>query len=233
MGVLKSIGLFVAIVLAILAFPLLTMNGGEGQRKQSNEGLPWQIEILPEGNSRVFGLIPGSSTLADAQVRFGSDVQVAMIIAPGENGTVEAYYEKVDAGFVTGKMVITLVSSPAQRQQMLQRARKAEYMDSSTRRIELSDEDLAVARQLPLLGIGFIPSVNLETDIVIQRFGVPAERIRSSEHIEHFLYPEKGLVLQLDAKGKELLQYVAPREFAQLRDPLKSPAAINAAQPLP
>jgi hypothetical protein len=38
--------------------------------------------------------------------------------------------------------------------------------------------------------------------------------------VEHFLYPAKGLDLILDRKGKEVLQYVAPRDFARLREPL-------------
>ena len=42
-----------------------------------------------------------------------------------------------------------------------------------------------------------------------------------SETRVHLLYPEKGLDVVVDAEGKELLQYVAPRDFALLREPLK------------
>jgi hypothetical protein len=56
--------------------------------------------------------------------------------------------------------------------------------------------------------------------VILQRFGAPAERIRQGETLEHFLYPAQGLDIVLDSKGKEVLQYVAPADFARLRAPL-------------
>jgi hypothetical protein len=221
---LKSIGLFIAIVVALLAAPLLFISNDGKPDEQSAEGLPWQIDVLPDGNTRVFGLTPGVSTLDAARSRFGTDAQIAMIIAQGETGSVEAYYESVRAGFVTGKMILTLETSLAQREGMLKRAIKAEFMESTTRRIALADVDLQELGKTKLSAIAFIPSANLSEEVVVQRFGTPVERIRSSEQTEHFLYPHRGLDLRLDAKGKELLQYVAPREFSRLRDPLFSAA---------
>ena len=53
-------------------------------------------------------------------------------------------------------------------------------------------------------------------------------RMHDGAQVEHWLYPERGLAIALDAKGRELLQYVAPAEFERrLRAPLlkASPAA--------
>lgn len=220
MRLLKSIALFIAIVVALLAAPLLFMSD-EGKRvEQPAEGLPWQIDMLPDGTTRVFGLTPGVSTLDDARQRFGPDAQIALIIAPGETGSVEAFYETLTAGFVTGKMILTLETTQPQREAMLKRAIKAEFMESTTRRIALAEADLQEMSKSRVQGFTFIPSASLSEEIVLQRFGPPAERVRAGEHAEHFLYPAKGLDLRLDAKGKEVLQYVAPREFSRLRDPL-------------
>lgn len=217
---LKSILLFVGIVVALLAAPLLFIANDGKPVDQAPEGMPWQIEALADGYSRVFGLTPGASTLDAAHGRFGADAEVALIVAPGESGSVEAYFERVTAGFVTGRMILTLETTLAEREQMLKRAAKAEYMESTTRRITLADADLQALKKARIAAIAFIPAAQLDEAVVLQRFGAPAERIRSSEHTEHFLYPDKGLDLRLDAKGKELLQYVAPRDFARLRDPL-------------
>lgn len=221
---LKSILLFVAIVIALLAAPLLFIKDDGKRVEVPAEGLPWQIETTEGGNSRVFGLMPGSSTLEEVRARFGPDAQVALIVAPGETGSVEAFYESVTAGIVTGKLILTLESTFAQREEMLKRAIKADFMESTTRRIELADIDLQAMAKARVIAIAFIPTANLSENIVLARFGPPAERIRASEQAEHFLYPEKGLDLRLDAKGKELLQYVAPRDFARLRDPLRATA---------
>lgn len=224
MRFLKAIVLFVAILVALLAAPLLFVDLESQPPAPLTDGLPWQIEVLPDGGTRVFGLLPGTSTLDDARVRLGPDVQVALIVAPGGSGSVEAYYDRLTAGFVKGKMILTLDTSLVQREEMLKRALKAEYMESATRRITLADSDLQVLGQAQIFAIAFIPAANLSADVVLQRFGAPAERIRSSEQTEHFLYPDKGLDLRLDAKGKEVLQYVAPRDFARLRDPLLAAA---------
>lgn len=222
---LKSLALFVAIVAALLAVPLLFVSDDPGKSPDAPAaGTPWQIELLPDGTTRVFGLIPGHSTLDDARRQFGPDVQIALLLAPGESGSLEAYYDKVSAGAVTGKMLLTLETTVAQREQMLKRARKAQFTESTTRRVELSEQDVLAAGRGAIAAIGFIPTANLDPQIVLQRFGVPAERLRSGAQTEHFLYPDKGLELRLDAKGKELLQYVAPREFSRLRDPLVAAA---------
>lgn len=218
---MKSLGLFFLLLLALLAVPMLLPSDGAGPPALPEQGMPWQIEALPDGFARVFGVVPGRSTLAEARALFKGTPEIALIVAPGDSGSLEAYYDSFAAGPLTGKMVVTLDSTPERREQMLQRARKAEYMESSTRRIALADEDLLWAETAVVAGLAFIPSANLDEAVALERFGAPAERIRDGEHREHFLYPDKGLELQIDAKGKEVLQYVAPRDFGRLlRDPL-------------
>jgi hypothetical protein len=225
---LKAIALFIAIILLVLGAPLLFVEKGEIRDAASMEGMPWQIDKQPDGTTRVFGLVPGRSTLDDARTRFGSAPTVAMIAAPGESGSLEAFFDGVTVGTVMGKIILTLASSATERDQMLQRARKAEYMNSTTRKIELGDDDLRLAGGRAIAAITLVPSANLDEQIILQRFGTPAERIRSGENVEHFLYPDRGLELRLDLKGKEVLQYVAPAEFSRLRDPLLAPPEAKA-----
>ena len=194
-------------------------------------GLPWQIETLSGGESRVFGLIPGRSTLADARTRFGPEIQLAVVAEPNESGNVEGYYESVTAGFVAGKLIITADLPASVIDAMRERSPKTEYMQSTTRKARLADADLAAALAAPIRGIAFIPSAQLDEDIILERFGQPTERIRVSDHLEHLLYPARGLDLALDSKGRELLQYVAPARFEALRAPLRDQAQRPAAKP--
>ena len=91
---------------------------------------------------------------------------------------------------------------------------------STTRRITLHPDDLAAADRLPIRAISVIPTVNLDEATVVRRFGDPGERIVVSDRRTHLLYPKLGLDVVVDQDGKELLQYVAPRDFAMLRAPL-------------
>jgi len=210
-----------AVIIAILFAPMLLSPSPDNQTGNPVTGLPWQIEKLPDGQTRVFELTVGTSTLTDARRRFGEG-ELALVAAPGEPESLELYLDTVTAGAVTGKMIVTAELSGDTIAAMRQRATKTEYMKSSTKKSALADEDLPAAWSAPIRGMAFIPSINLDEEMIIQRFGQPAERLRTAEKTEHFLYPDRGLDVVLDADAKELLQYVAPREFARLREPLKA-----------
>jgi hypothetical protein len=214
----KSIA-FLALMVAIIVASAL-YRASENTDAPPLTGLPWQIETQPDGSSTVFGLTLTHSSFDDARTRFGQDLEIAVIATAGETGTLEGYYQNVTAGVLLGKMILVAALDNDTVARFRQRAVKSEYMDGSTRKYTLQRDDLALAGRAPIAGITFIPVVSLDAETVRKRFGAPAERIRVDERVEHFLYPEKGLDLMLDDKGKEVLQYVAPREFARLRDPL-------------
>lgn len=58
----------------------------------------------------------------------------------------------------------------------------------------------------------FIPSINLDEEVIRTRFGEPDQRTEL-EGVVHFLYPEKGLDVVIIEEGKEVIQYVVPRDF--------------------
>ena len=221
---------FLLLIIAVIAVSAL-FRSGEKPAGQALEGLPWQIEILPYGETKVFGLIPARSTLDDARRRFGMDMEIAVLAAPGEPGSLEAYSSNVTAGVIMGKMILVAAVDKETVARLRQRAVKAEYMDGTTRKYILHPDDVALAWRTPIAGITFIPTASLDEQTVLRRFGVPGERIRVDGRIEHFLYPEKGLDLALDSKGKEVLQYVAPRQFARLREPLIKVAPVTTHRP--
>ena len=216
----KTILIVAALAAVVLAAALLRPSGGKPPGAQAITGLPWQIEILPDGHSRVFGLTLAASTLGDARQRFGSDMEVALVAAPGEAGSLEAYYNQVTAGVLTGKMILTAALDKETVERMRQNAVRKGRMESTTRKFSLSADDLTQAYATPIESITFIPSASFDADIALSHFGQPTERIRSSAQVENLLYPAKGLALTLDSEGKEVLQYVTPQQFARLRDPL-------------
>lgn len=215
----RAVWILGLIVLALL-LPFFFGDIGRQQGADHTVGLPWQIEADAAGNSRVFGLVLGRDRLADMLPVLGGEPELAIIVAPGEKGSLEMYFHELRLGFVLAKVVLTLEVSPQQMAQMIERAPKAEYMESTTRKIRLAPEDRVLAESLPVQAISVIPTVNLDEATLIERFGAPGERLPVSAERVHLLYAEKGLDIVVDAKGKELLQYVPPRDFARLRDPL-------------
>ncbi len=227
-GTAKYFVPLLAIVLAALAAPFL-WPAADKPASTAPAAMPWQIETTGDGGSRVFGIALGSSSMADAMTRLGGTPQLAIVIGKDEadGSSVEAYFDGINLGPLTGKMILTAALGPDVVAGMRQRAAKTEYMASGSKRALLAPADRELVERTPVAGIAFIPSVNLDEATVLQRFGTPSERIRSSEHTEHFLYAAKGLDLALDSEGKELLQYVAPKDFARLREPLVKQAAAT------
>lgn len=210
----------IAFVLVALIVPFLLPATGKQQGLDPNSNLPWQIAVDGQGGSSVFGLKPGVSTLGEVRQRLGSEIEVAIIAEPNEVGTLEGYYAQVPLGFVLAKVIVTVDVPQEAISAMRERALKAKHMESMTRKITLHPDDLALAEQMPVKAISVIPTVNLDEATVIQRFGQPGERLVVSEKRTHMLYPQQGLDVVVDGDGKELLQYVAPRNFASLREPL-------------
>ena len=210
----------IAFVIAALVVPFLLPGIGKQEGVDPNSNLPWQVDLDGQGGSSVFGLKPGRSTLGEVRQRLGSEIEVAIIAAPDETGALEGYYRQVALGFVLAKVIVTVDLSPEAIAAMRERAIRAKHMESTTRQISLHPDDLLAADQMPIRAISVIPSINLDEATVIQRFGQPGERVVISDKRSHLLYPKLGLDVVVDSDGKELMQYVAPRDFAALRAPL-------------
>lgn len=217
----------VAVALTLLAVltaqVLLAPKPEPGTGPAIGHGLPWQVELPAPGASRVFGLTLGGtapSTLADARTLSAEAPNFALLAPSGQPLALEAYFESAAIGPLAGKLVLSIAAGAAELEAMRERAAKTDHLETGVRRFTLVEADRQRAERLPLAGIVFIPAASLDEAVILQRFGPPAERIRQGETLEHFLYPARGLDVVLDAKGKEVLQYVAPADFARLRAPL-------------
>lgn len=233
-------GLVVAalgVATVIVVGPSLLQPPGAESARVAASGLPWQIEVLPDGGSRVMGLALGprpdggepaaqGSTLADVRRRWGADVQIAIIAAPGEDGALEAFVDPAQVGFISGKLVVSAHVPANVLRGLRERAIKSEFMESTTRKYTLDPADEATALAAPVSALNFIPQAGLDEQTILTRFGTPAERVRSNGHLEHFLYPDRGLDVILDTEGKELIQYVAPARFERLRRPLRAASGV-------
>jgi hypothetical protein len=172
-------------------------------------GFPWQIERLPDGTTRVFGIVPGQTTLGAAMAQLGDDNELAIIAAPGETGSLEVYYSHYTAGLIEGKLILVADIEPDTLASMQMRARR----EGGTHRLLLDEGDLPTARRAAVRAITFMPTFDLDEETTRARFGIPAEVLPVSAQEQHLLYPELGLDLVLNADGKDVLQYLSPDDF--------------------
>jgi len=198
--------------------------------------LPWQIEQRPGGALRVFGLQlggDGASTLDDAQALWPGEVLKVALLASGDGSlAVEGYLESIQVGALQGKLVLGIAAEPGELNAWAQRATGVEPKPSGARQANLHSSDLADARRRPLAALVFLPAARLDEATVVQRFGAGPQRIETEDGALHLLYPDRGVAITLDPKGRDrsVLQYVAPAEFQRrLLAPLQAAAAASSA----
>ena len=201
---------------------------GPDARALAPDDLPWQVRPAG-GGSQVFGLRLGAGTLADAQARFGDRLRVGLMQPQGEAvPALEGYVESLQAGFVTGRLVLAFERPAAWRQAALARSTRSEVGEGGRSRWHgLAPDDLPEARQAALVGLSFLPSAQLDEATLVQRFGPPAERLLGPAGEVQLLYPALGVAIALPpadaARARAVIQYVAPSAFEdRLRGPLRA-----------
>ena len=221
--------LFIVVGIMLAAYPFFDAS----KKTETLRGLPWQIEVLQDGSTQVFGLHVGVSRLSDALKILGDDMEVAIVAATGaatdsainsatigEAGSLEMYYGHYRAGLLSGKLVLQTDISAQKIQNWRTNALRFEYMETGlAKKYILSPDDLPQVYDETIVGLTFIPSVNLDEKVILTRFGEPAQRV-SFAGVTHYLYPAKGLDIALHEDSKEVLQYVTPDAFEQLVKPL-------------
>ncbi|MDR0737082.1 MAG: hypothetical protein LBF51_09715 [Zoogloeaceae bacterium] len=220
---MKTVLIVLALVVLALVLPLFWMPKTLPESLDRN--LPWQITLDASGNSEVFGLTLGKSRLADARALFGGDFDVAVIAASNQVGALEVDYAQRSFGPLLARLILTLEASPETIDAMRARALKREYKEGSNKKFILHTDDRARAEDAVIRAISLIPSARLDEEIITRLFGRAAESLPEGETLTHYLYPEKGLDIVIDKKGRDILQYVAPGDFAvRIRAPLETPA---------
>jgi hypothetical protein len=235
---LLALGLALLLLLLGLLPPLWSaLTAPPGGVEARGAGAPWDARVVDGGGVSVFGLRLPGSTLGDAAARWGDDLQIAVMQSRDGATGLEASVENARLGGVTGRLLLTAQVSEAELARWRASPARQEMVSADTSRLTLRPEDRAEALRAPVIAVGLIPSAQLDAEVLRHRFGEPREKVRAGETLEHWLYPDRGLSVALDAKGRELLQFVAPAAFdARLRAPLlaaSAPASAPAPAPAP
>jgi len=204
---------------ALLALAILIPSG---KVKESAPRHPWRIHIGIDGNSSVFGLTIGQSTLGEAQKALQAEPQVNLFATPEGDYSIEAFFRRLAISGLKADLVLSLAIDPSKLEGMYQRGARQKALETGNKQIDLASEDYALMSTQKIAYITYIPSANLDEAMIEARFGAPSS-IEAEEEgsIVHWLYPTKGLDIALNPEGKEVFQYVNPRDFARVVQPFK------------
>jgi len=205
-----------AIVAVLIAFGSTFIPGAPNEENL----LPWNIEHPTPEITRIFGLTLKQNSINEAEQRFKEEAKISLFKSPQGKLAAEAYFDEVTLSGLKAKIAVAVNIPEAEKQAMFDRGLRMYGVDSG-KKITLIPDDVAQVRKMAISGLTYMPSVRLEEDTFIRRFGAPARRIKETQSgAVHLLYPQHGLDITLGGSEKPVLQYVAPSDFAGFTAPL-------------
>jgi len=182
-----------------------------------SDKLPWQITLLEDGKSTVFGITLNQTSLRNAFKSLDVFPETALFAHKDGRKTLEAYISSVSISGLTAKMILEYGVSEDSKTRYIENSVKKEGTPSGAFKYSLTEKDLLEAMQAPVISISYIPYAQFDDEIIMQRFGIAAETIELNEKTSVLLYPELGLSITYNKEEKEYLQYVAPVHFDRLK----------------
>lgn len=216
---LKIISGIIALAIVAMAIGMLLPVNLEN----SPSYLPWEIETGKHGTSQVFGLTLDQSRLIDAENNFRTSAELSLFSNNGENYVVEAYFDKLTLAGLNAKMTLVIAVNAELLPVMFARGSRISNLGNGTKKVTLNAQDSVQVRDSVISSITYLPSTRLQADVIEQRFGKPAQLITESDSgMRHWLYPELGLDISLNADGNAVFQYISPARFTEITAPLLS-----------
>ena len=214
--------LAVSLIAAVLLWWLMPDPREDITRNRTD--LPWQITTFEDGTSQVIDLHLGQDTLARAVQKLGAYEELALFEGKDGSYSLEAWFGDVQFGPLKAKVTVSLALGPARAEALVAQAVERKPSPTGDWKLLLPAAVNATLDDALVAGITYIPSYGgLDEDFFRERLGEPAAWQRVDENRVRWLYPDKGLSLLIDAEGKDVFEYVAPRAFVMPEDATRNP----------
>ena len=139
---------------------------------------------------------------------------------------MEAYFEQIYLQSLRADFVVALDLDQATLGQMYDRGLRISQLESGGKKVKLDPRDAETLAARPIRTIAYLPQARLPEPLLERRFGKPEERrTEPKTGIVHWLYPARGMDIARDPKGKIVIQYANPADFASLLAPLETPSS--------
>jgi hypothetical protein len=205
--VIKTLFWLIAIIIGIVLLMLLPS-------PQPDASKPWEVSMMEDGNPKVLAIHLGTTTYETAQQSFKVYGETGLFEDPDGSTSVEAFFNSVNLGGLSAKVVLNLAIEESERTAMKTRAVSSQLQPSDARRYDLSEQDKLTLATAPISSLTYIPSVSLSQEMVSSRFG-EAEGIEdvydsgSDTPITLWHYPRLKLTVQFQTGSKTILTYQA------------------------
>ena len=211
---MRAFGAILAASIAAAVLLWWLMPDPRGDITHHRTDLPWQITTFDDGTSQVVGLHLGQDNLGHAVQKFGPYEELALFEGKDGHYSLEAWFGDVNFGPLKAKVTVTLALGPARAKALAAQAVERKGSPTGDWKLLLPSAVNATLDDALITGLTYIPAYGgLDETFFRERLGEPVAWQRVDENRIRWLYPDRGLSLLIDAKGKDVFEYVLPRQF--------------------
>jgi hypothetical protein len=183
---------------------LIAVIGGE-HRSALPGYMPWEVKVLDNGNIRVFGINLNRTRIQEANQILSSFPETRLQTDQNNQPALFAVYDQLNMGGLIVRLELQYDVDEETLGQLAARATDSDEGHDATLPDQLEME-LLDAR---VKAIRYLPEIDYDMDMVLQRFGQPAELQSLSDRLQWLRYPDMGLDILLDRAGPEIFSYRA------------------------
>ena len=206
--------------IALVALLILSVAFYKGDKPSEISDLPWHIVHPTSDTSQIFGVTLGQTNTKAAEQHFKEAANPILFKSPGGRLVVEVFFEDVNLAGLKARIVLTIPVPDSDLQGMFERGLRMNATTSG-KEITMTPDDITKVYAIPISSLTYMPATRIDETVFAKRFGRPELRIKEKNSgAIHWLYPQHGLDITLGGVEKPLLQYVAPRDFDKLTQPL-------------
>ena len=170
------------------------------------QSLPWESLQNQKGQTVVFGLTMGETTLEEAMRVFGNEVEVSLFENTDKTFDVEVYVPSTRIGGFSARVILKLMVDQNHLRRLKENIDQTEQLPTGNKQHKLKESSKLSLLQAKLESLSFIPHSDLTNEILLQRFG-KASSVDKIQGIEYWHYPHKGLRVVIDSEGNDILEF--------------------------
>lgn len=209
--------LFAYSLLLVIIIPILMWFFGKPINEKAKNNLPWQIEQVDDGSTRVFGLDIGRLTLQELMMSLHKLSELSVFEDKDQQLVLEAYFGKTTLGVFEAKLIAEMDATQEQLRPFIALNEDKEGTPSGRWKYDVFDaEHIRQSNTMRVWKLIYVPVANYEPAVIEKYFGKPASKESISDEFHYWYYPDKNMAVLENTKGKETFYYVAKQDYQRL-----------------
>ncbi|MCW8853577.1 MAG: hypothetical protein OQK72_02640 [Gammaproteobacteria bacterium] len=190
------------LILLMIGTALLIAVIGSDDIDQLDDAMPWNIQILENGSSRIMGITLGKTNIQDAHQIFAHFSETRLVTSNSKT-VLLAHFDELNLAGLLAEIDLIYDISETDLEKVRQQA-----VDTKQGQYQLVRESMLMdLLTTPVKQLIYKPYIDYDNNMISQRFGEPEERESITESTEKLIYPALGLVIYLNTDGPEKFIY--------------------------